>query len=375
MKDLKDFCRQLAIDVRKSVKDERPSHCEIPQKEEIGAYRGLCQLTLDDYGLDVLVVYAVHSEPSDPGEGTTLLAELPRVRQELAGLGLEELACHVAIDEGVELDDVREGDEGLHPCGRESGYSLVLGLQSSAAPSGAERSLTLVAHQLAQLLWGLGESGAPVEPGDESAASATSVEMQEESNSMSDGLTSEAETAQQQSDPQIQTEHKQVSIRWMGHEAEVDAGIADLILVIWMSGIDTLMSCQETEPGRAWIEFPTVQDALKFLNRVAVHPTENYPPIKDTLYGRIIGAGSKDGWDFSAFPDNWAVEEEVWDGFENFTRMGDADFDFAVGVWFPTTDIPLVTATLTGSNKPPTDRAPDRSGKVQEVTQQQPKAS
>jgi hypothetical protein len=49
-------------------------------------------------------------------------------------------------------------------------------------------------------------------------------------------------------------EHKQVKIRLGSRAAEVDEGIADLILALWEAGIGTIMSCQENYPGVAWIE-------------------------------------------------------------------------------------------------------------------------
>src|SRR5262245_35438023 len=96
-----------------------------------------------------------------------------------------------------------------------------------------------------------------------------------------------------------QTYHKQVRIRWKHQQAEVDEGLAPLILEIWKHGIDTIMSCQENQPGIAWIDFASAKDAERFLTLVAEYPAKgrgrrknhnfSIPNVKlaGTLYGRI----------------------------------------------------------------------------------------
>ena len=41
---------------------------------------------------------------------------------------------------------------------------------------------------------------------------------------------------------------------------EIDVQIAPLILETWKAGIQAMMSCQETDPGMAWIEFDSPED-------------------------------------------------------------------------------------------------------------------
>src|SRR5262249_44089247 len=90
-------------------------------------------------------------------------------------------------------------------------------------------------------------------------------------------------------------EHKQVTVRWKGMEAEVDEELAPLILTLWKNGIVTTNSCQENRPGIAWIEFLTPEDARLFLNKVVEYPTKEEVdgPFWETLYGRIVGYGSE----------------------------------------------------------------------------------
>src|SRR4051794_25473803 len=68
--------------------------------------------------------------------------------------------------------------------------------------------------------------------------------------------------------------HKQVPVEWLGLRAEVDTGIAPLILALWKAGILTYNSCERNRPGVAWVEFATTQHARRFLNLVAEYPDE-----------------------------------------------------------------------------------------------------
>lgn len=59
----------------------------------------------------------------------------------------------------------------------------------------------------------------------------------------------------------MRTVHPQVWIKHDGQRAPVDHGIAPLILALWRFGATTTGSCQELNPGEAWIVFPTRDDA------------------------------------------------------------------------------------------------------------------
>jgi hypothetical protein len=47
------------------------------------------------------------------------------------------------------------------------------------------------------------------------------------------------------------TDHPQTHITLNGREADVDVGMAELILACWRQGIDTMLSCQGEARGRA----------------------------------------------------------------------------------------------------------------------------
>lgn len=76
--------------------------------------------------------------------------------------------------------------------------------------------------------------------------------------------------------------HAAVAVQVGERREEIDEAIAPLIEALWRAGIPTLMSCQETKPGTAWIEFEDLKHLRQFLNLVA-----QYEEGDDSLYDRI----------------------------------------------------------------------------------------
>jgi hypothetical protein len=160
------------------------------------------------------------------------------------------------------------------------------------------------------------------------------------------------------------TEHKQVTVAWGGRRAEVDEELAPLILALWKADIDTWNSCQENRPGIVWIQFPTTDDARRFLNRVAEYPPdsdrdrandrpgEGDGPFPEALYDRVVGCGSDEDWEYDTLLDNEAVEVEVVDDERIERRTGPADFYFSVSVRFPRTDLPVVLRRVEDAVRP-----------------------
>lgn len=48
--------------------------------------------------------------------------------------------------------------------------------------------------------------------------------------------------------------HKTVVVKFGQLSEDIDVEIALLIEQIWKAGISTMMTCQETDPGIAWID-------------------------------------------------------------------------------------------------------------------------
>lgn len=136
-------------------------------------------------------------------------------------------------------------------------------------------------------------------------------------------------------------EHLQVRIEWEGRSADVDAGIAPLILACWRNGIDTLLSCEENQPGVAWIMFAEPDDAKRFLDIAALPGQE--------MYQRIMGqTGTEDDWEFDIAPHDFN-DVETEDDQGNIIAHhwhGPPDITFDVGVRFPAGDIPLILARM-----------------------------
>jgi hypothetical protein len=65
-----------------------------------------------------------------------------------------------------------------------------------------------------------------------------------------------------------ETEHRQVWIEHDGQSAQVDEGIAGLILALWREGFRTTGSCQavtgDDGSSWAWITFETAEEAKAF---------------------------------------------------------------------------------------------------------------
>jgi len=59
--------------------------------------------------------------------------------------------------------------------------------------------------------------------------------------------------------------HKTVKMVHGGDKIAVDVKIAPLIRALWDFGIETVQSCQEIEPGTAYIGFPSRAVARKFI--------------------------------------------------------------------------------------------------------------
>src|SRR5215468_387576 len=104
------------------------------------------------------------------------------------------------------------------------------------------------------------------------------------------------------------TRHPQVSIKYRSQTAEVDEGIAPLIMAIWRCGIRTMMSCQEGAYGYVWLCFPNTWEASKFLNIIAV-----YAPDPDSLYQRMLGQGDENpkSWIYKTYPEDYALVEDL----------------------------------------------------------------
>ncbi len=133
--------------------------------------------------------------------------------------------------------------------------------------------------------------------------------------------------------------HPAITISVGAWREEIDIELAPLIREVWVAGIETFMSCQETVPGISWIEFPSVVELLRFLNLVT-----RFEPGIDTLYNRInyqrTGQLSAPTWDYQL------RLLDILDGQEEQTVDGYAILEATVGVYFPSTDIPVLVERL-----------------------------
>lgn len=146
-------------------------------------------------------------------------------------------------------------------------------------------------------------------------------------------------------------EHEQVLIEGK----YVDKGIANLLKLIWSKGIKTVNSCEENKPGIIWIQFQSINDLNKFLNRIARYPKGHGENFWDTMYGRMMNlSNEKENWNYDmVIPVNYGVEEKLiknsksssgYEAIETFT--GKHDIDFNPSLRFPKKDLTEIMRNL-----------------------------
>lgn len=142
--------------------------------------------------------------------------------------------------------------------------------------------------------------------------------------------------------------HKTKLIKYKDMEAEVDCGIADLILNLWKLDIYTVLSCENNVPENyVWIQFMTAMDAEAFLNIAANEFSEN----PKSLYNRIRQAWDDDEednnfWQYDINIDDMNVEETYNDEFVEETSTGKPDFNVFMSVRFPKSDLETVSKNV-----------------------------
>lgn len=134
----------------------------------------------------------------------------------------------------------------------------------------------------------------------------------------------------------VKTGHRQVRVRVGQREADVDEGISELIEQLWLADIGTGLSCEENQPGIAWIDFDTPRDARRFLTIVV-----KYESDADSLYKRA----TESEWQYDLHLYDYALFGEDFD-----QHPGRTEFWFSVSIRFPRTDMPVLHERLKRHN-------------------------
>jgi hypothetical protein len=148
--------------------------------------------------------------------------------------------------------------------------------------------------------------------------------------------------------------HPQVHISVGDREADVDEGIAPLIVELWKADIDTVMSCQDNN-GRVWVDFASAADAEQFLDIVA----GAYDEDVHSFYNRITGEYEDDDWqtfraehawryDCSPMDYNGALHDER--GEVEQPAEAERCIVFHISVRFPPYDLEEVLAQMRADN-------------------------
>jgi hypothetical protein len=155
------------------------------------------------------------------------------------------------------------------------------------------------------------------------------------------------------------TAHPQRRISCGDRSADVDDGIADLLLEAWRADFDTMMSCQDAF-GRIWILFTWPAAAERFLTIVA----SQFDADLEGIYHRIVGEHEVAGWDALRTERAWTYQVDVvdWglgvgrDDEQSVRAEGDMpDIHIALSVRFPITDYEEVLERMRRYNE---ERAP-----------------
>lgn len=144
----------------------------------------------------------------------------------------------------------------------------------------------------------------------------------------------------------METEHKQIKVQYGEMAAEVDEGIAPLILEMWKAGITTFMSCENNNNEYnnlgdvMWVAVPEF-DVSPFLNCILGNRE------RDGLYYRVImETQTEDDWIYDVLIDDLSLvirnDEVDYDGPPN---MG-----FTVSIRFPVADYPEVLRRMSEYN-------------------------
>lgn len=143
-----------------------------------------------------------------------------------------------------------------------------------------------------------------------------------------------------------ETIHPQVRIQFGSCIAYVDKELAALILECWKAQIDTMSSCQEQEPGFAYLSFCSVADASHFVNLVAPHEEERWEAGDfDTVWNRATAEGSVEGsWEWRTHLVD--LSNELDEEADEVVVTGPMRAHFELGVLFPRSDIPLLVERL-----------------------------
>ena len=142
------------------------------------------------------------------------------------------------------------------------------------------------------------------------------------------------------------TRHIQVNVVHP-HEGliEVDADIAPLLQLLWLAGVNTIMSCQDTSghdvserTGWVWIEFDTVKSLNRFLNIVVAG-------LADTDTGRELRSRMTDNTPLRN-SNNWTHWVAVIDLSIEEPACYDTPILVSINTRFPRSDYPAVLAAV-----------------------------
>jgi hypothetical protein len=120
--------------------------------------------------------------------------------------------------------------------------------------------------------------------------------------------------------------HKQVRAKPPdGPSVWVDEGMKKFLKALWAREIDTFLSCQENQPGVAWVEFAGPYDAIQFLEAAWAVADDD---MRDRIEGQWVVPGM---WNCNALQE----------------YLGGGEFTLSVGLRLPVEDKDRLADLLT----------------------------
>jgi hypothetical protein len=150
---------------------------------------------------------------------------------------------------------------------------------------------------------------------------------------------------------------------FLGETVPIDVDLATLVARVWQRGIRTSWSCQDGgidwsgHEGKAYIAFPTVYDAKRFLEIAA----GDYSEDLESLYNRVVLHGSaietEDDWyrrrRFTV--EGWAADlNRDYDEDGNAVVNAPPEISLTIAVYFPRDDIASLEKQFLAAASPST---------------------
>ena len=97
-------------------------------------------------------------------------------------------------------------------------------------------------------------------------------------------------------------QHRQVHIEYGARQAEVDEGLGPLVLELWKANLATVLSCEEVNPGLAWLKFATPGEAKAFLRIAGAGSPQVIDELPELPEHQLASKSRRRLWSYHVHP-------------------------------------------------------------------------